>query len=475
MSGSNSPRNLTEGSLARPLFHLAWPIVTIQLLQVTYNLADTIFLGWYDPTAVAAISLGFPILFLLLSVAGGFTTAAAILVAQYTGAEGSEDAGRIAGQSLAFVGLLSIGLGLLGVLVTDPLLAFLPANAETGASVLPMMGDYLTIVFLGTPFIFGFYVFTALMRGYGDTYTPMRIMAISVAINVVLDPIVIFGLGPVPELGIEGAALASVFSRGLATVAGMYVLFRTNRGPDISLPDLRLERETVTEIVRIGTPTALEQSMVAFAMVLLTALVALFAPPVAAAYGVVNRLVSLVVLPAIGVGQATETVVGQNLGAEKPDRAERAVWLGATVVGGTMIVVAVIAAAFPEPIVASILGADSEHTEESIRLGSQYLRIRSVEFAFMGVLQVFLGGFRGAGNTKHALAIALLILWGARVPATYGLAIWLDWGALGIWIGMSVGDIVGALVAVPWFMRGTWRESIVDRGAVGGAGVAAEE
>lgn len=457
--------NLTEGSLARPLFHLAWPIVTIQLLQVTYNLADTVFLGWYDPTAVAAISLGFPILFLLLSVAGGFTTAAAILVAQYTGAEGSEDAGRIAGQAIAFVGLLSIGLGILGVLVTDPLLELIPADPATGAEVLPLMSDYLTIVFLGTPFIFGFYVFTALMRGYGDTQTPMRIMAISVAINVVLDPIVIFGLGPAPELGIEGAAMASVFSRGLATVAGMYVLFRTNRGPDIGRSDLRLELPTVREIVRIGTPTALEQSMVAVAMVLLTALVALFAPPVAAAYGVVNRLVSLVVLPAIGVGQATETVVGQNLGAKQPDRAERAVWLGSVVVGGTMLVVAIVAAAFPEPIVAAILGADSEHTAESIRLGSQYLRIRSIEFVFMGVLQVVLGGFRGAGNTKHALAVALLILWVARLPATYGLAIVLDWGTMGIWIGMSVGDIVGALVAIPWFMRGTWRESVVDADA----------
>jgi putative MATE family efflux protein len=462
VSGPNRRRNLTEGSLARPLFHLAWPIVTIQLLQVTYNLADTIYLGWYDPTAVAAISLAFPILFLLLSVAGGFTTAAAILVAQYTGAEGSEDAGRIAGQAIAFVGLLSIGLGLLGVLVSGPLLELLPADPDTGAEVFPLMGDYLTIVFLGTPFIFGFYVFTALMRGYGDSYTPMRIMAISVAINVVLDPIVIFGLGPAPELGIQGAALASVFSRGLATVAGMYVLFRTNRGPQIGRADLRLESETVREIVRIGTPTALEQSMVAFAMVLLTALVALFAPPVAAAYGVVNRLVSFVVLPAIGVGQATETVVGQNLGAEKPDRAERAVWLGSAVVGGTMVVVALVAAAFPEPIVGAILGADSEHTAESIRLGSQYLRIRSVEFVFMGVLQVVLGGFRGAGNTKHALAIALLILWVARLPATYGLAIVLDWGTLGIWIGMSVGDILGALVAVPWFLRGTWRDSVVD-------------
>ncbi|AWB28635.1 MATE family efflux transporter [Halococcoides cellulosivorans] len=444
------------------MFDLAWPIVVIQLLQVAYNLADTIFLGAYDPTAVAAISLAFPLLFFLISIAGGFTTAGSILVAQYTGSDSSESAGRIAGQTVSFVALLSIVLALLGGLVLDPALDLLPTDPETAATVIPQMATYLRIVFAGIPFIFGFYVFSSIMRGYGDTRTPMAIMLVTVALNVVLDPIAIFGFGPVPELGIEGAALASVFARGVATVAGLAILFGTSRGPAVGLADLRLERETVREIVSIGTPTAIEQSMTSSAMIILTVVVAQFGPAVAAGYGVVNRLVSLVLLPALGMGRATNTLVGQNLGAGKPDRAGRGVWIAARVVGGVMIVVAVIAALFPDPIVQIFLQAETEYTAESIRHGTTYLRIRAFEFAFMGVLQVVLGAFRGAGNTKIALAISIVTLWLVRVPVTWGLAIWAGWGPMGLWIGMAMGDIVAAFVAIPWFLRGTWRAAVID-------------
>jgi len=462
VSGSSRRENLTDGALARPLFRLAWPIVVIQLLQVTYNIADTVYLGWYDPTAVAAISLAFPLLFLVISVAGGFTTAGSILVAQYTGAEGDRSAGHVAGQTISFVGSMSVGLAILGFLAVDPALALLPTQAETGEQVVPQMAAYLKVLFLGLPAIFGFFVFTALMRGYGDTRTPMRIMLGSVALNVVVDPILIFGLGPAPELGIVGAALASMGSRGLATLAGLHVLFRTNRGPSISRTDLPFDLRTIREILRIGVPSALEQSMAAFAMVTLTVMVAQFGPPVAAAYGVGNRLVSLVFLPAMGLGRATNTMVGQNLGAGEPDRAARAVWIGVGVAGGVMAIVALVAIAVPEPIVSAVLGADTEHTAESISLGTEYLRIRSLEFVFIGVMQVILGGFRGAGNTRTALGISMVTLWLARVPTVYGLAIVADWGPTGIWIGMTIGSILGTLVAVPWFLRGTWKEAVID-------------
>jgi len=464
VSSTQYRENLTEGGLARPLFRLAWPIVVIQLLQVTYNIADTIYLGWYDPTSVAAISLAFPLLFLIISVAGGFTTAGSILVAQYTGAESERSAGKVAGQTVSFVGTLSVGLGILGFFVVDPALALLPTQAETGAEVVPQMASYLKVLFLGMPAIFGFFVFAALMRGYGDTRTPMRIMVASVALNVVVDPILIFGLGPAPELGIVGAAIASMGARGLATLAGLYVLFRTNRGPSISRADLPFDLAVIRKIVDIGVPSALEQSMAAIAMVTLTVMVAQFAPPVAAAYGVGNRIVSLVFLPAMGLGRATNTMVGQNLGAGHADRAQRAVWLAAGVAAGVMALVAVVAIAIPGPIVGAVIGAESEHTAETIRLGTEYLRIRSVEFVFIGVMQVVLGGFRGAGNTRTALGISAVTLWVARVPAVYYLALVAGWGATGIWIGMTLGHVLGAAIAVPWFLRGTWRAAVIDDG-----------
>lgn len=459
---SSRQDGLTSGGLVRPLFRLAWPIVAIQLLQVAYNIADTIYLGAYDSTAVAAISTGFPVVFLVISVAGGFTTAGSILVAQYSGAKQDRTVGAVAGQTVAFVGAIAMVLGAVGFFAAVPLVDLLPADPETKAEVIPQMLAYLRLIFLGMPFLFGFYVFAALMRGYGDTQTPLRIMLVSVVINVIADPVFIFGLGPVPELGIEGAALATIGSRGIASLAGVYVLFISSLGPDAGLGDLRPDFEIIKQILRLGVPSALEQSMSALAMVSLVGVVLQFGPAVNGAFGVGNRLVSLVFLPAMGLGRATNTMVGQNLGAGRPDRASKAVRLAAGVAAAVMGLVAVIAALFAGPIAGSVVSAGDEYATETIALSTDYIRIRSVEFVFIGIMQVVLGGFRGAGNTKTAMGLSMVNLWLTRVPIVYGLALVASLGATGIWVGMSFGHIVGTFVAVPLFLWGTWQETVID-------------
>ncbi len=463
-----SPRStITEGGLIRPLARLAWPIVVIQLLQVAYNIADTLWLGRLSSDAVGALSLAFPLVFLVISVAGGFTAAGAILVAQYTGAESEGSAGKVAGQTFSFVGLLAVGLGLVGFLLTEELLGVLPSSIDTAAQIVPLAADYMRVFFLGMPFLFGFFVFTALMRGYGNTQTPMRIMAVSVAINVVLDPILIFGWWGAPALGVEGAALATIFSRGVASLLGAYILFGAGVGPAVQLSHLVPDLGMIREIVRIGVPTAAEQSMSALAMITLTAMVVTFSPPVVAAYGLGNRLVSLVFLPAMGLGRATDTMVGQNLGARNPDRAERAVWLAAAVAMGVLVIAGVGAALFPEEIVGFFMATGTAEAARTIEFGSDYLRIRAVEFAFIGLLQVLLGAYRGAGNTTTALVFSVLTLWIGRVPTVYYLAFVQGWGPNGVWIGMAVGHIVGGIAAALWFTRGTWKEAIVDEAVRG--------
>jgi putative MATE family efflux protein len=476
---TESADSITEGGLARPLFKLAWPIVAIQLLQVAYNIADTLFLGYYDTNALGALSLAFPLVFLVISVAGGFTTAGSILVAQYTGADSEGSAGHAAGQTISLVYVVGTVLAIVGFLLTRDLLAVLPSQEETAANVIPLAAEYMEIFFLGVPFVFGFFVFSALMRGYGDTKTPMRVMIVSVVLNVALDPLLIFGIGPFPELGVAGAAIATILSRGIATVIGLYVLFVTDSGPSVSVASLRPELKMVRKIVSLGVPSSAEQSASALAMVTLTGMVAAFAPPVVAAYGLGNRLISLVFLPAMGLGRATNTMVGQNLGAGKTDRAARAVRLAAAIGAGVMLVVAVVAALFPDPIVGVFVGTEGPDAKETLRLGSEYVRVRAVEFAFIGVLQVVLGAYRGAGNTKTALAFSLVALWIGRVPAVAFLAFTATvpvtvlgntlttiqtagLGPTGIWIGMALGNVLGAIAAGAWFLRGTWKKAVVQ-------------
>jgi len=459
---NRSTSSITDGDLVGPMVRLAWPIVVIQLLQVTYNLADTFWLGRLSGNAVAAISLAFPLVFFLISVGGGFTTAGSILVAQYTGADSEGSAGKVAAQTLGFVVAIATVLGVVGHFLTRDMLALLPAQAETARVVVPLAGDYMEVFFLGMPALFGFFVFSALMRGYGNTRTPMRVMFVSVAINVVLDPFLIFGWWVFPEMGIAGAAVATIFARLVAAVVGVYVLFFTDAGPHISLSQFAPDLSMISRIVRVGTPSAAEQSTSALAMITLTAMVASFAPAVVGAFGLGNRLISLVFLPAMGLGRATNTMVGQNLGAEQPERAERAVWLAAKVAAGVLFAVAVVAAIFPRPIVAVFLSPGSENAAAIVEYGATYVRIRAIEFVFVGVVQVLLGAFRGAGNTKTAMVISMVTLWVGRVLTVYLFAFALDWGATGIWVGMAFGNVTGAIVAAAWFTRGTWKRTLVD-------------
>nr|WP_304610612.1 MATE family efflux transporter [Salarchaeum sp. JOR-1] len=470
MSEPRVESSITEGDLIRPMLALAWPMVVIQLLQVAYNLADTFWLGRLSSNAVAALSLAFPLIFFLISVGGGFTAAGSILVAQYTGAKSEESAGKVAAQTMGFVCSLATVFGVIGHFITRDMLSLLPADAETAAVVIPLAADYMEVFFLGMPALFGFFVFSSLMRGYGNTRTPMRVMFVSVAINVVLDPFLIFGWWVFPEMGIVGAAVATIFARFVAAIMGAYVLFFTDAGPNVALADFYPDLGFVSKIVRVGTPSAAEQSTSALAMISLTAMVASFGPAVVAAFGLGNRLVSLVFLPAMGLGRATNTMVGQNLGANQAERAERAVWLAAKVAAAVLFCIAVVAALFPRPIVSVFIESGVENAEATIAFGSEYVRIRAVEFVFIGVLQVVLGAFRGAGSTKTAMVISMVTLWLGRVATVYLLVFVLDMGATGIWLGMMCGNVLGAIVGVAWFLRGGWKKTVIDDGPNSGSG-----
>lgn len=449
------------------MLRVAWPLVLIQLLQVMYNVADTFWLGRLSSDAVGALSLAFPIVFLFISIGGGFTAAGAILVAQHTGASAassgsSREAGKVAGTALGFVMLVAMVLGALGYLAIEPALALIPADEQTATDIVPLAAAYMRVFFLATPFLFGFFTFVSLMRGYGDTRAPLRVMVVSVAVNVALDPFLIFGWGPFPALGIEGAAWATLVSRAIATVVGWYVLFGTPAGPTIRPRDLVPRPRIVKRVLRLGVPSALEQSGVSLAFVVLTALVATFPPAVVAAYGLGNRLISLVFLPAMGLAQAVNTVVGQNLGAEKPDRAWRAVRAALGVVAAVMLPVAALAAAFPQPIVQVFLPPGSPDAGETIAYASTYLRVASVMFVFTGIFEVSRGTFRGAGRTTTALALSLVAVWLVRVPVTYAAVFVFDVGTPGIWWAVVAGDVAGAVVALAWLYHGSWTSAVVD-------------
>uniref|UniRef100_UPI00313A7ED3 MATE family efflux transporter n=1 Tax=Halorhabdus rudnickae TaxID=1775544 RepID=UPI00313A7ED3 len=483
MEKTETTDSITEGALVRPMLAIAWPLVVFQLLNVAYNVTDTIWLGHYSADAVGALSIAWPLIFLFISIAGGFNSAGAILVAQYTGADSEGSAGRVTGNQFIFVVGMAVVLGVVGYLLSDQLLALLPSSPDTAARIIPMANDYMEVFYLGLPFLFAFFVFSTVMRGYGDTRTPMYVMAGSVGLNVIIDPILIFGFAGNPlfalpgldaigatlaeltsfsGLGIEGAAIATVSTRGLGAVVGIGLLFFRGFGPDVRLEHLRPDLDVIRDLVDLGLPTTAEQSAAALGMITMTAMVSMFSPAVVAAYGLTNRIGTIVFLPSMGLGRATNTMVGQNLGAEKPDRAERATWLAAKVAVGILLIAAVVAFVFPKPIVGVFLSTGTEDAAITLAFAATYLQVRAFEFGFMGLFQVMLGAFRGAGNTRIAMVLSIIALWLGRVPLVYLLAV--DpgpLGPLGIWIGFAAGDILGGIVATLWFTRGTWKEAVI--------------
>lgn len=471
--------DLTTGSIGKPLFFLSLPIVVTNLFQTAYNLADTFWLGQYSTDALAAISFAFPMVFLVISLGMGISVAGSILVAQYTGAGKPREAEYAASQTVTFAVLASLLLGGAGYLFVDEFLAIMGASA----SVLPRATSYMEVISLGLVFMFGFTVFIALMRGYGDTITPMLVMFGSVVVNIVIDPFLIFGwtvvenaplVGTIsfPELGIQGAAVATVFSRSLALVVGLVIMFRGTRGLEIHLRDMVPDPTYVRRLVRIGLPASIEGTGRALSMNLLLFVVATFSDPVVAAYGIGTRVFSVVFLPATAVARGVETMTGQNIGANKPARAQRATRLAATVLFGVLSVIGLVVFAMPEPIVSVFVGAGQDNADAVVAAGTEFLRYVALTFGFIGILRAYTGSFRGAGETLTAAAISVVTLGVIRFPVAWvGAA---EIGEPGIWLSFAVSNVAGAVIAHLWYRRGTWRDGSLTEATISTDGIATE-
>jgi len=461
--------DLTSGEIGKPLFFLSMPIVVTNLFQTAYNLADTFWLGQYSTDALAAISFAFPLVFLLISLGMGISVAGSVLVAQHTGAGDEDRAEYAASQTVTFAVIASVLLGVIGYRFVGDFLGLLGASAD----VLPLASSYMEVVSLGLVAMFGFAVFVALMRGYGDTVTPMMVMFGSVVLNIALDPFLIFGWGPFPALGIEGAAIATVGSRALALVVGLAIMFRGTRGVQINARDMVPDPAYLRRLARLGLPASIEGTGRAVSMNLLLFIVALFPDPVVAAYGIGTRVFSVIFLPAIAVARGVETMTGQNIGSGKPDRADRATALAAKTLFVVLSLAGVVVFLVPEPIVSVFVGSGQADAARVTAVGAQFLRIVALTFGFIGIMRAYTGSFRGAGKTLTAAAISVLMLGVVRFPIA-----WIAAGAIGetgIWLSFAASNVVGAALAYAWYQRGTWREGDLTTRPVDGESVAVGE
>ncbi len=422
------------------------------LFQTMYNFVDRFWLARLGKVEIAAIALAWPLIFLALSIGSGITIAGIALVAQYTGARRPEEANLAAGQVVGFTGALAILLALVGFFVARPVLSLMGAESALAAAA----ASYLRIVYAGIPLMFGTFVVTALLNGVGDTVTPMLLMAASVGLNLVLDPFLIFGWGPFPEWGIAGAAAATVLSRGLLALAGLLWLFSGRLGVHLRLRNLRPRWGLIRRIVSIGGLASIGQAGTALGFAIMNGALARIGTVVLSAFGIGNAFISIVLMPAMGLGQATATLVGQNLGAAKLDRASRSVRAGIGIATLILVTAAVVVLLFRRHLIGFFLS-----DPEVLAVGSEMLFLVAFAFPFMGIIQVIMGAYQGAGHTLYSMFFGLFRLWALRVPLVYGLGFAAGMGASGVWWAMLASNFATAGVSLGFFLTGNWKHRVI--------------
>ncbi len=423
------------------------------LFQTLYNFVDRFWLARLGKVPIAALALSWPLVFLVLSIGSGITIAGTALVAQYTGARRPEEANLAAGQVVGFTTLLALLLATAGFFAARPILTLMGAENDLIAAA----ASYLKIIYAGIPLMFGTFVVTALLNGVGDTVTPMILMAVSVGLNLVLDPFLIFGWGPFPAWGVAGAAVATVFSRGLLSLVGFLWLFSGRLGVHLRPRHLRLRWGLIRRIVSIGGLASIGQTGTALGFSIMNGALARIGTAVLSAFGIGNAFVSIVLMPAMGLGQATATMVGQNLGAERPDRASRSVWAGIGISSTILVIAAVFVLTLRRHLIGFFLS-----DPEVLAVGDEMLFLVSLAFPFMGIIQVIMGTYQGAGHTFYSMFFGLFRLWALRVPLVFVLGFAFNMGASGVWWAMLASNLATAGVSLGFFLTGNWKHRVIQ-------------
>ncbi|MCS7217129.1 MAG: MATE family efflux transporter [Candidatus Bipolaricaulota bacterium] len=443
---------ILNGPILKTLVLLAWPVMVTSALQALYNLVDAFWLGRLGTAAVAAPGMAWPILFFFMSFAGGFQAAGSTFVAQYFGAGDRRGAEASAGQLLGFLGLLSVALGALGYALAPTVLRLIRAPAE----VFPYALTYLRIECLGLPIMFAAQAFGGFMVGLGQTRFLMYISASSLLLNAVLDPLFIFGWGPFPAWGVAGAAWATVLSRAVVAAIGLALLFSGRRGLRLAPRDLRPKLSFVLPILRVGLPNVLDQASTSLGFVVMMGLVAGFGTTVVAAYTVGNRIINLINVVSWGAGSALVAMIGQNLGAERYARAGQVARRGILATFLALVGLYGVTLLLRRPLFALFV-----RDPAVIQEGVWYIMIFGISIPFFGLFDAAAAVFRGSGHTVPPMVMALVRLWGLRVFLSWLFGYRLGYGPTGMWVGMTLSNVLAGVALVLWLRRGTWKRRVV--------------
>ena len=440
-------KDLTEGKEGKLILNFALPMLLGNLFQQLYNVVDSIVIGRVlGKEALAAVGASFPLIFMLISFVVGIAMGSTIIIAQYFGARKMDMVRKAIDTLYVFMFFASIILMIIGALVSNQIFRLISLPEE----VIPLAVDYFTVYTLGFVFMFGFQGTSAILRGLGDSRTPVYFLIGSTLLNIALDLLFVIKFG----WGVKGVALATIIAQAAAFLTLVMYLNRYHSFLNFAPRRMRLDWEIFRKSLKIGLPSGMQNTFVSVGFLALYSIVNMFGTATIAAYSIAMRIDSFAVLPAMNFSAAMTTFTGQNIGANKMARLGRGLNATLKMMAVVSITISTIAVIFAVPIV-SLFTLD----QEVINIGKDYLYIVSPFYLVFATMFIFNGLLRGAGDTITSMLITLITLWFFRVPASYLLSV--KFGSIGIWWGIPVAWVIGLAISLVYYKTGRWRSKAV--------------
>ena len=442
-------RDYTTGSLDRAILLLAIPMVLEMAMESLFGIVNVFWVSRLGENAVAAVGVTESVLTIVFSIAIGLSMALTATVARRVGEKDIEGARTAAGQGILLGGGLAIVMGIAGGIFGPEILAAMAGDAK----VVEVGGIYARVIYGSSPAVMMLFLINAIFRGAGDATVAMRSLWIGNAVNMIMDPLLIFGIGPFPEMGVMGAAIASTIGRSTGVAYQLWQLYGGNGKIVLGVRHLKPHPEMFRSLLAIGTPGMFQFIVGHAGWIAIIKIVSLFGAAALAGTTIAIRIIVVTILPSWGLSNAAATLVGQNLGAGQPDRAEKSVWRCGIYNAIFLGLITILFVAFAEPMV----GFFSDQPDV-VATGVDCLRFIAYGYVFFAFGMVVVQAFNGAGDTWTPTWINIGCHWALQLPLAYTLARTMGFGTRGVFIAITIAESMLAVVGSLVFRRGKWKE-----------------
>ena len=441
----------THFSFASKLVGLGAPIAVGIMIQTAYHVINAFWVGRLGADALAVISLAFPVNLLVISLASGLALGGTILIARRHGEGNREQVDLLAAQTLSGMSILALIITAIGVAISP----IIPTLLSASGSIHQPAVTFLQITFAGTLFTFLSMAFQYNLRALGHAQAPLLIIFPSVLINALLDPLLIFGWGPIPAFGVQGAALATLLTQLLTTLAGIWLMYLPRFGLSVQTQQLIPNTNILKTLLKLGIPASIEQSVGALSVSVMTVLASGFGTMALASYGIAFRLMTFTMIPAIGISMATSILLSNSLGHAEKDAANT-IAKEASVINFLMMSAIATILFFIAPNIAAFFSP----TDPSLAAYcSTVLQFFALSYPFSSIQTAMAGAFRGAGDTFMAMMLSVIGVWVLQIPLAIILAIHTSLEDMGLWWSILISAGLNAIIAIGYFQTQRWKKT----------------